>query len=336
MSLVKRDREDEEKTLAKRAKTDEDEGPARTSSLAAPIMSLTGHEGGVMSLRFDPTGKYLATGGLDKQLFLWHVYGNCENTHVFKGHKSAILQVDWSVDGALVGSASADKTLMVWDVETGRRVKKFAEHSSHVNSICFAREDSHLLASASDDCTTRLWDTRVRRCLQTIQAKFQQTACALSADDQMLFTGGIDNVITCWDRRKTEVSFELAGHSDTLTSLRLSPDGSYLLSNAMDSSLRIWDVRPYAASDRCIKTFNGAVHNYEKNLLRCNWSPDGRRITSGSADRFVYVWDTTNRQILYKLPGHVGSVNEVDFHPKEPIVGSCSNDRKIFLGEISA
>jgi len=287
MSLVKRKGDDEGSALAKRAKTDdEEEGPARTSALAAPIMQLTGHEAGVMSLRFDPNGKYLATGSLDKQLFLWHVYGNCENTHVFKGHKGAILQVDWSVDGALVASASADKTMCVWDVDTGRRVKKFAEHSSHVNSVCCAREDSHLLATASDDCTT-------------------------------------------------EVSFSLNGHSDTLTSLRLSPDGSYLMSNAMDSSLRIWDVRPYAPTDRCIKIFTGAVHNFEKNLLRCNWSPDGKRITTGSADRFVYVWDTTSRQILYKLPGHVGSVNEVDFHPKEPIVGSCSSDRKVFLGEIS-
>lgn len=35
--------------------------------------------------------------------------------------------------------------------------------------------------------------------------------------------------------------------------------------------------------------------------------------------RFVYVWDTQSRRILYKLPGHDGSVNDVDFHPKEPI-----------------
>jgi len=336
MSVVKRDRDDEgSSALAKRSKVDEEEGPVRTSGLKAPIMALTGHEAGVMSLRFDPTGKYLATGSLDKQLFLWHVYGNCENTHVFKGHKGAILQVDWSRDGALVASASADKTLLVWDVETGRRVRKYTEHTSHVNSVCCAREDSHLMATASDDCSTKMWDTRVRRCLQTITAKYQQTACALSADDNLLFTGGIDNVIRVWDRRKTEISFTLEGHSETLTSLRLSPNGSYLMSNAMDSSLRIWDVRPYAPTDRCIKIFTGAVHNFEKNLLRCNWSPDGGRITTGSADRFVYVWDTTTRQILYKLPGHVGSVNEVDFHPTEPIVGSCSSDRKVFLGEIA-
>ena len=35
--------------------------------------------------------------------------------------------------------------------------------------------------------------------------------------------------------------------------------------------------------------------------------------------RFVYVWDTVTRNIVYKLPGHNGSVNDVDFHPDEPI-----------------
>ena len=34
---------------------------------------------------------------------------------------------------------------------------------------------------------------------------------------------------------------------------------------------------------------------------------------------FVYVWDTNSRRILYKLPGHDGSVNDVDFHPNELI-----------------
>jgi Prp8 binding protein len=89
-------------------------------------------------------------------------------------------------------------------------------------------------------------------------------------------------------------------------------------------------------------------HNFEKNLLRCSWSPDGSKISCGSADRFVYIWDTASKKILYKLPGHRGSglylyvyiililitVNETDFHPTEPIIGSCSSDHSIYLGEI--
>lgn len=57
-------------------------------------------------------------------------------------------------------------------------------------------------------------------------------------------------------------------------------------------------------------------------------------MTAGSGDRFVYIWDTTTRRILYKLPGHNGSVNDIGFHPKEPIVLSASSDKQIYLGEI--
>lgn len=77
-----------------------------------------------------------------------------------KGHKGATLQVDWSNKGSLVATASADKTLCVWDVDAGRRVKKYTEHTNHVNSVCCARDDFHLMATASDDCTTRVSSTR--------------------------------------------------------------------------------------------------------------------------------------------------------------------------------
>ncbi|GFH33416.1 U5 small nuclear ribonucleoprotein, partial [Haematococcus lacustris] len=76
------------------------------------------------------------------------------------------------------------------------------------------------------------------------------------------------------------------------------------------------------------------MHSFEKLLLRCTWSPDGSQITCGSSDRMVYVWDARTCVMQYKLPGHSGSVNEVAWHPSEPIVGSASSDRTIFLGEL--
>lgn len=99
----------------------------------------------------------------------------------------------------------------------------------------------------------------------------------------------------------------------------------------MDNTIRCWDVKPYASGDRCTKYFLGAQHSYEKGLLRCSWSPTGTQVAAGSADNFVYVWDASTRRIAYKLPGHQGSVNEVDFHPTQPIICSCGNDRQIFV-----
>lgn len=66
-----------------------------------------------------------------------------------------------------------------------------------------------------------------------------------------MFSGGIDNIIRRYDVRMPDVEVPdllLQGHSDTITGLALSPDGNVLLSNAMDSVLRTWNVRPFAAT----------------------------------------------------------------------------------------
>ena len=93
-----------------------------------------------------------------------------------------------------------------------------------------------------------------------------------------VYSGGLDNNITVWDLRKGEQSMSLKGHTDSVTGLALGPEGTHLLSNAADNSLRVWDMRPYAPANRCEKIFTGHQHNYERNLLRCSWSPDGSKV----------------------------------------------------------
>lgn len=127
----------------------------------------------------------------------------------------------------------------------------------------------------------------------------------------------------------------LVGHRDSVTGLSLSPDGSYLLSNAMDNTLRCWDVRPFVAGggQRQTAVYKGHSHDLEQSLLRCDWSPDGLRVAAGSADRTVNIWEASSARVLYRLPGHTGSVNASAFHPTEPIIASASSDKTIFLGE---
>lgn len=306
----------------------------RTSSLFAPIMLLSGHAGAVYTMKFNAAGDVLASGSQDKEIFLWRVEEDCENFMVLRGHKNVVSELHWGPDPSTIISASPDQTIRAWDAETGKQIKRMSEHSSFVNSCCPVRRGPPLLVSGSDDGTAKLWDMRQRGCVQTFPDKYQITAVAFADAADKFYSGGIDNEIKVWDLRKGEVSMKLLGHVDTVTGMRVSPDGSYLLSNSMDCSLRVWDLRPYAPQNRCLKIFTGHQHSVEKNLLKCDWSPDGSRVTAGSADRMVYIWDTTSRRILYKLPGHKGSVNEVVFHPTEPIVGSCSSDKQIYLGEL--
>ncbi|XP_011340428.1 U5 small nuclear ribonucleoprotein 40 kDa protein isoform X2 [Ooceraea biroi] len=283
--------------------------PPRTSSLMSMIMLLEGHQGDIFSLEFHPEGQYLASTGFDRQIFLWNVYGECENIGAMTGHSGAVMELHFSPDGNHLYTASTDMTLG-------------------------ARRGPTLLCSGSDDSTIRIWDPRKRGQCYTLNNTYQVTAVTFNDTAEQVITGGIDNDVKVWDLRKNAVLYKLKGHTDTITGLSLSPDGSYILSNAMDNTLKIWDVRPFAPYERCVKILSGHQHNFEKNLLRCAWSPDGSKVSAGSSDRFHYIWDTTSRRILYKLPGHNGSVNDIDFHPKEPIVCSGSSDKQIYLGEI--
>jgi len=309
-------------------------GPLRTSELLAPIMLLTGHAGPVLSGKFSPDGRHMLSGSQDKLLLLWEVFGECKNTLTFRGHQNAVLEVHWATSGEHVYSASADKTVMLWDAASGARVRTYKGHTALVNSCC--PSGNHVMASASDDSTARVWDDRTRTCQRVIRHPYPCTAVSVGATGNQLFTGCLDGIIRAYDLRKTEggPSMALTGHQDIVASMRLSPDGNFLLSNAMDNTVRCWDVKPYASGDRCVKVFLGAQHSYERGLIKCNWSPSGNQVTCGSADNFVYVWDFATQRILYKLPGHSGSVNEVDFHPTQPIIGSCANDKSIYLGEI--
>jgi Prp8 binding protein len=267
-------------------------------------------------------------------LDIWSVYGECENLSVMSGHTGAVMELHFTPDALNIFTASTDHTLGLWDLPTGQRIKKYKGHTTFVNSVQGARRGPQLMVSGSDDTTIKLWDIRKKQAITTFNSNYQVTAVEFNDTAEQIFSGGIDNDIKVWDIRNHEVIYTLKGHTDTITGLSLSPDGSYLLSNSMDNSLRIWDVRPYAPQERCVKVFTGHQHNFEKNLLRCAWSKDGAKVSAGSADRFLYIWDTTTRRIIYKLPGHNGSVNDVDFHPNEPIIVSGASDKQIYLGEI--
>ena len=40
----------------------------------------------------------------------------------------------------------------------------------------------------------------------------------------------------------------------------------------------MWDLRPFAPANRCMKVLAGHQHSFERNLLKCAWSQDGTKV----------------------------------------------------------
>lgn len=131
-----------------------------------------------------------------------------------------------------------------------------------------------------------------------------------------MWFGGVDNTIRGLNLKKRQIEYTLVGHMDTITGLTLSPCGTRLLSNAMDNTVRLWDIQPYSTSPtRELSVFLGATHNVERNLLRCSWSHDMKLVSAGSADRTTNIWEVETGVLKHRLGGHTGSVNETAMHP---------------------
>ena len=203
-----------------------------------------------------------------------------------------IFSVRFSRDGRQLVAGTGARSIVVYDIEARRSLFHVRGHADDVNAVCFADKYSpHILYSGSDDCTIKVWDTR-----------------------------------SIGEGREAGA---FVGHTEGLTYIDSKGDGRYILSNAKDQTLKLWDLRMAMSAtrfaeldptsvtrnrdyeydyrwqeyeeyqwfphphDNSLVTFRG--HRVQRTLIRCHFSPpnstDSRYVYAGSYDGHVYVWN---------------------------------------------
>jgi WD40 repeat protein len=89
--------------------------------------------------------------------------------------------------------------------------------------------------------------------------------------------------VRLWDATDGTLLYTLEGHTDDVSSVVFSADGSTLISGAWDDTVRLWDVRDGTLL-HMLEDTSGSVYDVAL-------SPDGTRLATALHDG-VWLWRT--------------------------------------------
>jgi WD40 repeat protein/ribosomal protein S27E len=145
----------------------------RLSARTGAHLELTGAEGTLYAIAFDPEERWLAAATGDSNnpktvptVLVWDLAATDPSTSVmrFQGHTGQIDAVAISPGGSWLASGSQDKTVRLWkSLADASRPEPLVlrGHEDSVTALAFS-PDNRWLASASRDGVVRLWDLTAR------------------------------------------------------------------------------------------------------------------------------------------------------------------------------
>ena len=116
----------------------------------------------------------------------------------------------------------------------------------------------------------------------------------------------------------------LDGHTDAISSIAISPDGTSLVSGSHDSTVRVWDIK----SGENLYTLNG----HEDSVLSIAISePDGQVIASGGIDGVLRRWKLQTGEEITSLEGEGAWITSLAFDSRGQKLISGRTGNKVDL-----
>ena len=187
----------------------------------------------------------------------------------------------FSPDGRWLAPTCWDGTIYLWEVTTGKRLLRWLGHLGGPDSVVFTPRftpDGKTLITSGNDQTVRIWD--------------------LSRDEPQ------PQILTPSEPEFPEATRNgfpkrvLRGHTGSVESVQISPDGKTIVSGSKDGTIKLWDL----ATGKERRTLRG-----HKRDVSVAFHPGGKLLASGDYNGIVRLWDLgagTEIQRLSKYGGY--------------------------------
>ncbi|XP_072396788.1 WD repeat, SAM and U-box domain-containing protein 1-like [Diabrotica undecimpunctata] len=286
---------------------------------------LRAHKYQVTCVRVSPQGSLLASSSVDGTAIIWSMH-NCVKLYtITQVNGDAIRVCRFSPDSTILITAGDNGAVCVWDLIHRSLIKTIFDHQGTTQSLAFT-PDSYYLVSACSLEMIMVWNTQdlvdtanESPCVPMAKIDNAQDMGVFSLDvnkhitfdknnplarQYKLASSGNSNEIKIWIitakfivKNKTSTVSEMAlelfdvydGHTSSVTCVRYSHNGEYLVSTSVDKLVKVWDNE-----GNCVASLDG--HNRYVNCATI--SKDLSIIASGSNDKNIIIWDTTDSLTL--------------------------------------
>ncbi len=243
---------------------------------------FSGHTSTIWGQVFSRDGRYVYSASSDGSVRKWDVRKGREVLRMPKGRFGNFYGIDLSPDGRRVLAGCSNGMLMMFDTQTGKKLKTLNGHRGTIYGVKFF-DNGRKAVSGSSGNQIIIWDLTTGRPIKTISTRSTVRSVAVTPDGRHVLASEYSSILRMWDIRTGKVVRQFTGHSGSVYTVAIAPDGKRL-ATAVSGGGRIyyWDLR----TGKQLRIFRG----HTGTIYDIAFSPGGGRLVSGSSDNKVCVW----------------------------------------------
>jgi len=309
-------------------------GEIRKKQAIYPRQKFEGHIKEVHGVIHLPDGQRVMTCSIDGSLRVWNLETGGQIGNDWRDGESGVESI--SLNGKKVVSGSKDGGMKIWDLNTGKVITTWTAHTSNVTAVSWSQDGARIMSGCFDG-TTRVWDVESGKTILEIITGFNNIftyGAIYSPDETMIATGGSNNVekefLKIWDAKTGELVKNLKGHTDNVTCLAWTPDGSTLISGSQDHSIRTWNTATWQQI--------AILTEHTDTVIAIAISPNGRILASaaGSEDKTVRLWNLENDHLVASPLQHPNAVYCLSFSTDGKLLATGCRDKNAYAWDMFA